>query len=324
MSSKKKSISLLTDEDIQSILHSYPPLTEEEFRYSLIKQNVRGPDMNDPSLFIVSPVKTNPTYHLLSTMTHKCYVNHRIPQIPNQAPSIEQWYQELKVYRSDLIITDEAKRHSVEKLMTFEPNDAFFEEANANFASSMNARRRRKCSGKPVYYYFFDPGSNKPVHLTEPESRQLYCKKYEQSIMFPKSPARPVFEKLWRSCMTRCRDLPIVMRSYGIVDALTDPTNLSGRYHDYNSPYGHAYCLAEMLVNFPNLENCIWNKEVPVRYIPNSVDSARPKIVYQNPHAHKVYACDLKGEESESSTDSDEPARLEDDIESFLSDNDQK
>lgn len=307
---------LLTPDQIKEIISSYPPLTENEFRYSLINMSVKAPDPKDPSIMLVSPIKTNEKYSLLSSMTHKCYIRHRIPQISNQAPTIEQWFQELRVYPEELNMPDNIP-HSITKtakanLMQYEPLDIFFSNANTNFASSKNARGK-KIKGHFIYYYYIDPETNKVMHLDEPEARQLYCKKYEQSIMFEKSPARPVFEQLWKSCMSRSRDIPVVFRGYCVDNILDKPTRIADRYHDYRVSFSCVYCLAEMILKFPHLEKCIWNTEVPPKTTPRKrMFHQRPTIIYNNPHIGKIYDCD-KGTVDQ---------HLSKDLESFVSDED--
>lgn len=256
----------VTPEDVEMLIKTFPPLTEDDFRFSAVSQHVRAPDPKDNSIMLVMPLKSDKEYSLLSSMTHKCYIRHRIPQIPNQAPSIEQWYQELRVYRHELDINIPPKTPNSE-LIEYEPKTSFFYEANINFASSTNARRK-KAKGQFIYYYYIDPETNEVKHLLEPQARQLYCKKYEQTILFDKSPARKVFLSLWRKCMGRSREIPIVIRGYNVLDELHWRTHISERYHDYGLAFGHEYCLAEMLINFPNIDNCIWNREEPPTYIP--------------------------------------------------------
>lgn len=289
----------LTETEVSNLRKLYPPLTEDEFRYSLIRFGTKAPDTKDPSLLVVSPIKTNKDWNLLSSMTHKCYIKHRIPSIPNQAPTIEQWFQELRVYPDELDL-DKSPSKITQSLFSVEPKESFFEEANINFASSKNCRRRKE-NGRFVYYYYVEPETNKVLHLAEPEARQLYCKKFEQTIMFEKSPARPVFETLWRICMGRSRNIPIIMRGYGVVDCLDKTTKIIDRYHDYRYTFGNIYCLVEMLLKFPNLENCIWNREIPLKTNPivPRATTKRPVVLYSNPHQGKNYDDDSKTNEVE-------------------------
>lgn len=277
---------LLTTDDIARIQSLYPPLTEDEFRYSLVAFNVKSPDPNDPSIYMVTIVKTNADWNLLSSMTHKCYIKHRIPSIPNQAPTIYQWFHELKVFTEDLNL-EQTPKFVTKSLMSIEPKSSFFENVNINFASSKNATASKRKRGKFVYYYYVEPDTNKIHHLEEPEARRLYCKKFEQSIMFPQSPARPVFERLWRTCMSRSRSIPVVLRGYAILDNLTTPTKISERYNDCYHAFGDSYCIAEMLINYPHLENCIWNREVPIKSAPVKQPIVRPIVSYTNPHNGK-------------------------------------
>lgn len=282
----------LTPEEVQTVISQYPPILEEEFRYSAVRKGIKSPSGNDPTILLVSPFKSNPEYAILSASTHKCYVKHRIPEITNQAPTIEQWFQELRVYPDELDMPSIPPRKT-RALFKVNPKPTFFKDADINFASSKNARGK-KHPGWFVYYYYVDPVSLQVLHLDEPESRQLYCKKYEQSIMFEKSPARPVFEHLWRRCMTRSRSIPIVLRGHGITESLDKHLSIATLYHDYRHCFPFVYCLAEMLMKFPHLEQCIWNVETPPKMVPAFYVDPRPRnaVTYSDPHAGKVYASD--------------------------------
>ena len=277
---------------IEEVKSSYPPLTEDEFRYSKVACGFPSAKSTDGSKLLVSLLKSDKKYFLLSSMSHKCYIKHRIPTIPNQAPTIEQWFQELRVYPNELDLPTIPKCKSKQTLYA-NPKPEFFTKANENFATSANARHK-KDKGWFAYYYYVEPESNRILHLDEPEARQLYCKKYEQSITFEKSPARPVFEELWRTCMARSRSIPIVIRNRGIENSLDKPIHIADKYHDYNHCFSATYCLVEMLVKYPNLDQCIWNVEVAPKESPPHVKVFRPRpaITYNNPHKDKVYECD--------------------------------
>lgn len=287
-------ITPLTSAKIADIKSNYPPLTEEEFRYSKVSKGISKAESKGGNMLLVPLIKTGGKYFLLSPLSHKCYIKHRIPEIPNQAPTIEQWFQELRVFPNELDLPN-IPRLRTKATIAANPKPEFFKNANDNFASSLNARHRKE-KGWFVYYYYVEPESNRILHLDEPEARQLYCKKFEQSIMFERSPARPVFEELWRTCMTRSRNIPIVLKSRGIQNSLDAPSSVANKYHDYRHCFSATYCLTEMLLKFPNLDKCIWNVEVAPKEQPPYIGIPRPKptLVYDNPHRDKVYECDRK------------------------------
>lgn len=282
----------LSPTEVQSVISQYPPLLEEEFRYSAIRKGNKSPSSKDPNILLVAPIISNPEYSILSSYTHKCYIKHRIPEIANQAPTIEQWFQELRVYPDELEMTHIPPRKN-KCLFKINPKPTFFRDVDVNFASSKNVRGK-KHPGWFVYYYYVDPVSLQVLHLDEPEARQLYCKKYEQSIMFEKSPAKPVFESLWRRCMTRSRSIPIVLRGHGITESMDKHLSIPTLYHDYRHCFPFIYCLVEMLMKYPHLDQCIWNVETPPKMIPTFYTDPRPRvpITYTDPHAGKVYASD--------------------------------
>ena len=315
----------LSPETIASLTEEYPPLVPEEFRFSLIRKGYKPP-ADDGSILLITPTKANPDYALLSSSTHKCYVKHRISDISNQAPTIEQWFQELRVYPDELDLPAIPARKSKD-LFKAHPKPTFFRDADINFASSKNARGK-KHPGWFVYYYYVEPVTYQVLHLDEPEARQLYCKKYEQSIMFDKSPAKPVFECLWRKCMTRSRSIPIVLRGHGITESLDRHLSIPDLYHDYHHCFPFIYCLAEMLLKFPHLDQCIWNREVAPKSIPIFHSDPRPRkmVSYTDPHIGKVYASDTKTQASSTkppsrtrkSSDNEDEAPDISDIASFI------
>lgn len=308
-----KKLSPLSTDDITQIQQSYPPLMEDEFRYSRIVTNSGNPAPNadDPSLLIIGIYKSNKQWNLLSSMTHKCYINHRIPSIPNQAPTIEQWYQELRVYPDELMC-DKPPRTINANVLKYDPKPEFFSDANVNFASSKNCRIKKK-KGRFAYYYYIEPQTNRVLHLPEPEARQLYCKKFEQSITFAQSPAKPVFDNLWRTLMCRSRNIPIVMRGYKVDDSLDKPLSIVEKYHDFSVTFGDIYCLVEMLLKYPHLDRCIWNTEIPSKTIPKRIPKPKPVVKYNNPHSIKVYKCDRVGNVDVHEIDND-------DVDAFVSD----
>lgn len=290
----------LTDKEIYELTSSYPPITECEFRYSNIKCFGKAPSADDRNYIYFLITKSCKIWSLLSTLSHVCYINHHIPQIKHPAPTLAQWYNELHVYLDELDV-DKIPYKNSESLRIYGPIQSFFDNANENFVTPLNARPKKK-KGRFAYYYYVDPSTNDVKHLTESEARQLFCKKYEQSILHPSSVAKPVFERLWKICITRSRSKPIIFRGYNIVNNLTDTTHIADRYHDFSKDFSEIYCLAEMVCHYPDMSKCIWNREEPLEMtkIPKvSTVLPPPVIVYSNPHEEMIDRYITDGDERE-------------------------
>ena len=226
-------------------------LTEDDFRFSKIKMYTKLPNFDEDQI-IIKPLKGDKTYYPLSPMIHKCYISHNIKNINNDAPTLEQFWQELKVFRNEVA-------NEMKPLIDREPLPEFFTNANANFASSQNARRRKQ-KGKPLYYYHINEETGKVEHLDYKSARKIYCKKYEKTTLTKNSESLRLFQYLLSLCKNRNRNKPVIIRGYDVINSLEEPTNIEERYNDLSSPFGHEYCLAEMLIHYPNLENCVWNR----------------------------------------------------------------
>ena len=245
------------------VLFFYPnemTLTENDFRFSKIKMFTKKPEYDNDQI-VIRPLKGDKTYYPLSPMTHKCYIKHNIKVIDNEAPTLEQFWQELKVFRDE--VSNELK-----PLIEREPIPKFFEDVNNNFASSQNVRRRKK-KGKPLYYYHINEETGKIEHLDYKSARKIYCKKYEETTLTKNSESLRLFQYLLSLCKNRDKTKPVIIRGYDVINALDAPTNIEERYNDLSSPFGHEYCLVEMLMHYPNLNECIWNRDPNKKHAQN-------------------------------------------------------
>lgn len=216
---------------------------------------------------VIQLLRTDKTYSPLSHSVHKCYIQHNIPQIPNEAPTLQQFFIELTVYEDDLQRDDPNK-----PLKECEPNEAFFKNANDNFASSTNARRfkptRMRHYGrytkwmKPIYYYYVDPLTKQSMHLSPIEARRLYCKTYESTTLTKGTNSYKLFKYLHELCIKRDRTYPIVILGVYARDALDQPTDIAEAFYDTDHVYFEEYCLAEMLIHYPNLNKCVWHRKI--------------------------------------------------------------
>lgn len=220
------------------------PLTEDDFRYFRMK-NLKDKTKFDPKQLVITPYECDKVFKYLSPSYHKCYIKHNIPEIPNEAPTLQQYWTELHIYRPELDSNGDVKHE-------------FFKETNKRFASSMNARRN-KFRLKPAFFYHVND-EGVVEHLDEPAARKLYCKMYEETTLYPKSDSAKMFQYLVTICKNRDRSMPIIIKGLDVDTELESPTIISDRYFNGGKKFGHEYCLVEMLIHWPNLNECIWHK----------------------------------------------------------------
>lgn len=230
-------------------------LTIDDFRFSKIRMCIKAPKVNRKQI-LITLTKANPTYNMLSSLVHRSYIEHNIPEINNSAPTVEQYWQELMVYKDDIEYVP--SKHLQQKFTS--PSTTFFKNANLNFASSNNARYYKYASNlKPKYYYHINTDTKQPEYLPIVMARKFYCKAYEQDIM-NNNESKSLFLLLLNLCKTRDKSFPIIVRGYTVIDNLDNVTNIESLYKNKDIKFGHEYCLVEMLIHYPNLNECVWNK----------------------------------------------------------------
>ena len=227
-------------------------LTINDFRFSKIVLYSKLPPINKEQM-LVRIIKTDPVYYTLSVLYHRSYIQHNIPQIPNSCPTIAQYWEELKVYRREL------GDDGVYPVRNRRPRNSFFEEANLNFASSRNARIH-KYNGTlvPIYYYHFNTEKNEPEFLNMKDAKKYFCREYERDIMSNEE-SKATFLLLLTLCKNRNKNFPVVIRGYANHDNMHTPIDIKKIYEDPKFEFSCEYCLVEMLIHYPNLNECIWN-----------------------------------------------------------------
>ena len=229
-------------------------LTINDFRFSKIKQYTKFPTINKEQL-IVKLVKSDGTFGSLSSQYHRSYIEHNIPEIPNSCPTICQFWEELKVYRCDL------KDEKTYPMITRKLKEDFFTSANLNFASANNARFHKYYTRLvPYYYYYYNTKTNTPERLEMSKAKKIFCKVYENDIMNNKK-SKATFMLLLALCKTRNKEYPVVIRGFENHDNMDGPTDIQKLYENPKEDFNCEYCLVEMLIHYPKLEECIWNKE---------------------------------------------------------------
>ena len=73
--------------------------------------------------------------------------------------------------------------------------------------------------------------------------------------------SRNLFLYLLIQCKNRDKKYPILIRGYTAPCRATDnPLNIETLFYDKSRDFGSEVCLAEMLIKYPNLHECVWNK----------------------------------------------------------------
>ena len=230
-------------------------LNNSSFLFSKASINFKSPIPVHNQLFI-RLFPSDPVYAVLSTQYNYKFFNHNIPEIPNTAPTIDQLWHHLLVYRNELSTTS-----SKYPLINREPNTEFFTSVNENFASYKNAKGVKNKDRVPLYYYMYDLKNKKPLHVPVWEAKRMFCKMYENYAMNTKQ-CRSLIEIILKIIPYMNREFPIIIRGSGVpVDGMTKVTNLNEKYKDERSDFSPEYCLAEILIHYPDLKRCSWNMD---------------------------------------------------------------
>ena len=195
------------------------------------------------------------TYKYLTASIHRKYIAHGIPQIPNNAPTLMQFFQELKVYRNEV-------QDSALPMYSRDVKQEFFANVNSNFASSKNVRARKYGTRKlvPLYYYFYDSNKNVPVKMSMSLAKILFCRMYEHEIMTDEK-SKLTFLLLHAQCKVRNKEYPIVIITNDSIDSRIHGIDFERFIAEDKYDFTCAYCLVEMLIHYPNLNECFWNKK---------------------------------------------------------------
>ena len=147
------------------------------FRFSKVCLNYKAP-IPAYNQFFIRLFPGDPVYGILSTRYSYKFFNHNIPEIPNTAPTIDQLWHNLLVYRNEL--DDSGPKSS---LIKREPSTEFFTLANESFASNRNAKGSKNKNRIPLYYYMYDVENEKPLHVPLWEAKRMFCKMYENYLL---------------------------------------------------------------------------------------------------------------------------------------------
>lgn len=176
------------------------------------------------------------------------------------APSIEQWYRQLLVDPNEVerltgtIDVSSKRTYYKNKLKNLNlpvlSLDTIKDVVGYNFGKKLSNNTlefQRRCKYKPVGFVH----DNQVVSVYN--SRKLYGQLYQQQILNDEE-SLSTFKMLHDLCINRDRRYPVVICTpfaKGDVNKLT--------IYNLKSEYPSCKLLIEMLINYPNLENCEWN-----------------------------------------------------------------
>ena len=182
-------------------------------------------------------------------------LKHNFDEIEINAPTLEQYYQYFKVTAKDI---DGTAKHSTDELQQMDPSDVLFDTAYNNFISSkLSTNNKTSRSNNVVYWYYKDAIDNDERKLTICQAKRIYCKLYEFMII-----QRPIFRILIEQYKNYEGKVNIV--SEYIEKNFTHFATKEQVVEFFKNPkldFTDCYCLMEILVNFPNLNNCLWNQK---------------------------------------------------------------
>lgn len=92
------------------------------------------------------------------------------------------------------------------------------------------------------------------------DARRLFCKIYEKDVM-GHAESKTTFMMLLKLCQIRDRSMPVVMRGLTAVDSFDRAVDIESLYGDMTYEFGCECCLIEMLLRYPKLNECVWNRE---------------------------------------------------------------
>lgn len=226
----------------------------QPYKYENFSKTIKNNLASTQILVILHPEVS--LWGSLSSLKHMRFIQHNCKQVANLAPTLEQYYQQFKVYRKNL----QTQKHK--KIIELEPTEDFFKQININFRFANNAsyHKQKNSSKPPIYWCYFEPTTNQLVKLDMLRAKIIYCKKYTEQILKYK-PARIAFFTLLDEFKTTNSSIEIV--SYGVNTEYTSFQSLTEFENFFINDaidFPDCYVLMELLLNYPNINSCIWNR----------------------------------------------------------------
>lgn len=185
---------------------------------------------------------------LSSRFSYLFKLKHNFKEIEIDAPTLEQYYQMMKVLRKDL-----PRGIKTTNIYDYEPTNKFYMAAYDNFVSKyMSCKTKNKT--KTLYWYYHDIETNQNIKIRQIQAKRIYCKLYQYMIV-----RRPMFYILANQYKNYKGNINILsqysIEKYNHFESQQDLVNFFKTDEDFTD----CYCLMEILINYPNLQNCFWN-----------------------------------------------------------------
>ena len=222
--------------------------------FNMIKDSFKCDDL------VVLLINGSPFYELASIHPLKNKIKHNCKMIQNECPTLEQYYQQFKVLKRDTKYDEKVISPTNRELTSsFYKNidDSFITCKNAMyFKHYMNERATARIRAFKSYYWLYFNENGDIMKLTMKQAKKLYCKLYEHLVA-----GSHLFKILHEQFKLR-DDVKIVIKSHGALEKYNyfeNKKEFIDFFNNDSTDFSDCYCLAEMLINYPKLENCIWN-----------------------------------------------------------------
>ena len=258
------SSSIISDSSIKSSSTPHIPLYElfkfrQPYKYEKFSKSIKY-NLASTTIFVLLVPNTPLWGNLCSTKYIKASIQHGIAQISNPAPTLEQYYQQFKVYHKDL---NTKKRKN---LIQLDPPQTFYASINTNFRFANNARYHKQLTTNIynnkslAYWLYYDPITKQQLKLDILHAKIIYCQKYTNQILNYK-PARIAFYTLLDEFKATKTSIEIV--SYGVkttYQSFSSANDVEQFFMNDLFDFPDCYVLMELLLYYPKMELCIWNR----------------------------------------------------------------
>lgn len=243
--------SLLNGSDILDHLYEYPELT--------------------------IPLSPNSIFAPLTSTHHLSHpIAHQTPQINNPAPTLEQYYQQFKVFSTDLDPTTSTSPLPTNSLSSTElthrqqmirinksvhlPLPSFFSNADDNFITSRFAHYYKNNDSKTrssstIYWYHYDSKTKNVNKFTLTQAKRLYA------TIYTKHATESHVFKIIHSQLHSNPQSKVIIYSHGAYSKYSNfssQDDLKTFFNNESFDFPDCYCLLELLIHYPHVEKCLW------------------------------------------------------------------
>ena len=217
-------------------------------------------------------------------------IDHHFPQIENPAPTLEQYYQQFKVYWRDCdhdnkppikqtkkktdtindlvssLLTDSQPGPSQRSITLLENRrrygvaKSFYESVNDNFITSRLSNyykndysSRNMCV---LYWLHYNSNTRTTEKYTLQQAKTIYANMYTQRVI-----KTQIFIILLEQLRAN-PNLNVVIYSYGALKKFqhfNDKQEFEEFFKSDKHDFSDCYCLMGLLINYPNMKACVWS-----------------------------------------------------------------